>query len=418
MTARRPDVAVVGGGPIGLAVAWRCAARGLRVTVYDPAPGSGAVAVAAGMLAPVGEAYFGEEELTRLQVDSAARWPGFAAELADLSGLDCGYRTDGTLVVGLTRDDVAEASRLWTYQGELGLPITPLRAGELREREPLLSPRVRGGAHAPDDHQVDPRRLVAALLTAVRRVGVEVVPTRVRRLSDVDAGVVVVAAGCQAAELAGLPIRPVKGQVLRLRAPGEAAPGFRHVIRGYADGRSAYLVPRTDGEVVVGATVEERVDRSVTAGAVSELLRAAVDLIPEIAEYHLVEASAGLRPGTPDNAPILGALPDRPGVVAATGHYRHGVLLTPVTADLLAELIATGVPAPGLAPFAPDRFGPPGAAPGEQAERSGRPVRSERPGRSERPVPSERPGRSGRPNGTESPGAGRGEVGSLPNNEK
>jgi glycine oxidase len=308
------------------------------------------------MLAPVAEAYFGERDLTSLLVASAARWPSFAAQLADASGMDLGYRAEGTLVVALTADDLAQARRLWTYQQGLGLQITPLRASELRDREPLCSPRVRGAAYAPGDHQVDPRRLVAALRTAAGRAGVVIVPERVTDLSDVAADVVVVAAGLGAAALTGLPIRPVKGQVLRLRAPGGEPPGFRHVIRGYADGRSVYLVPRGDGEVVVGATTEERSDVQVTAGAVLDLLRAAADLVPEIAEYELVEARAGLRPGTPDNAPILGPLRDRPWVVVAAGHYRHGIVLTPLTADLIADLLATGVPDPALAPFLPDRF--------------------------------------------------------------
>ncbi|MFC4146260.1 glycine oxidase ThiO [Micromonospora mangrovi] len=351
-----PDVAVVGAGPVGLAIAWRCAQRGLRVVVHDPAPGSGASHVAAGMLAPVAEAYFGEPELTGLLTESAARWPGFAAELTAAAGRGFGHRTEGTLVVGLTGDDLAEARRLWAYQQGLGLPITPLRPSELRDREPALAPRVRGGAVAPGDHQVDPRRLVTALRTAAERAGATLLPGRVDRLTDVAARVTVVAAGCGAAALTGLPVRPVKGQVLRLRAPGRGAPGFRHVIRGYADGESVYLVPRDGGEVVVGATVEERADTEVTAGAVLRLLRAAVDLVPELAEYDLVEATAGLRPGTPDNAPILGALPGRPGVLAAAGHHRHGIVLTPVTADLITELIVTAEPDPLLAPFRPDRF--------------------------------------------------------------
>ncbi|MFE9688504.1 glycine oxidase ThiO [Micromonospora sp. NPDC005806] len=352
----RPDVAIVGAGPVGLAIAWRCASRGLRVAVHDPAPGSGASQVAAGMLSPVAEAYFGEHELTGLLAESAARWPGFAAELVEAAGADVGYRTDGTLVVGLTADDLAEARRLWSYQQGLGLPITPLRPSELRDREPALAPRVRGGAVAPGDHQVDPRRLVAALRTAAEGAGAVLRRHPVGALSEVDAPVTVVAAGCGAAALTGLPVRPVKGQVLRLRAPGRGAPGFRHVIRGYADGESVYLVPRDSGEVVVGATVEERADTEVTAGAVLRLLRAAVDLLPELAEYDLVEASAGLRPGTPDNAPIIGPLPRRPGVLVATGHHRHGIVLTPVTADLVTGLIVTGEPDPLLAPFTPERF--------------------------------------------------------------
>lgn len=350
-----PDVAVVGAGPIGLAIAWRCAARGLRVVVYDPAPGSGAAHAAAGMLAPVAEAYFGEHELTGLLTESAARWPAFAAELAAASGTDTGYRGEGTLMVGLTADDLAVARRLWAYQQGLGLPVTPLRPSELRDREPALSPRTRGGAYAGTDHQVDPRRLVAALRTATERAGGTLVPAPVHRLADLTAGITVVAAGCGAAALTGLPVRPVKGQVLRLRAPG--APGFRHVIRGFADGEQVYLVPREDGEVVVGATSEERTDTTVTGGAVLRLLRAATDLVPEVAEYELIEALAGLRPGTPDNAPILGPLPGRPTALAATGHHRHGIVLTPVTADLIADLIVTGTPDPLLAPFTPERLG-------------------------------------------------------------
>lgn len=360
LTIRRADVAVVGGGPVGLAIGWRAAARGMRVLLYDPSPGSGASKVAAGMLAPVAEAYFGELALTRLLLDSAARWPGFATDLAasaDLAGsAELGYRTEGTLVVGRTADDLAEARRLWSYQQGLGLPITPLGATELHAREPLLAPRVRGGAHAPDDHQVDPRRLVAALRLAAVRAGVVFVPSTVRGLAELDAGIIVVAAGCGAAGLTGLPIRPVKGQILRLRAPGGEPPGFRHVIRGYADGRSVYLVPRDDGEVVLGATVEERGDTTVTAGGVLELLRAATELVPELAEYELVETAAGRRPGTPDNAPIIGPLADRPDVIVATGHYRHGILLTPVTAELVVDLLASGIPDPALAPFTPDRF--------------------------------------------------------------
>ncbi|WP_435795651.1 glycine oxidase ThiO [Micromonospora luteifusca] len=352
----RPDVAVVGAGPIGLAIAWRCAARGLRVVVHDPAPGSGASAVAAGMLAPVAEAYFGERQLTELLLASAARWPTFAAELTEATGADIGYRTEGTLMVGLTGDDLAEAGRLWAYQQGLGLPVALLRPTELRDREPALAPRVRGGALAPTDHQVDPRLLLPALRTAAQRAGAVLVPQAVRAVSDLDARVTVVAAGCGAAALTGLPVRPVKGQILRLRAPDGVAPGFRHVIRGYADGEPVYLVPRADGEVVLGATVEERSDTTVTVGAVQRLLRAGVDLLPELAEYDLVEAVAGLRPGTPDNAPILGPLPGRPDVLAATGHHRHGIVLTPITADLITDLVLTGVPDPLLAPFLPDRF--------------------------------------------------------------
>jgi glycine oxidase len=352
-------VTVVGGGVIGLAIAWRCARRGLRVRVYDPSPGQGASYASAGMLAPVSEAYFGETALTRLLVESASGWPAFRADLETAAGVEIGYRDEGTLVVALTPDDLAEAERLRAYQAGLGLPIEPLRPARLREREPLLSPRLRGGAFAPEDRQVDPRRLVCALRAALDAAGVAVSPRTVTDLSAVDGDVVVVAAGCGSAALTGLPVRPVKGQILRLRAPAGAPPGFRHVIRGYADGRSVYLVPRVDGEVVVGATVEERADPAVTAGGVLDLLRAAVDLVPELAEYDLAEAAVGHRPGTPDNAPIVGWL-DPGRVAVATGHFRHGVVLTPVTADGVADLLCTGDLPAVFAPFGPSRFNPEG----------------------------------------------------------
>jgi glycine oxidase len=353
-------VAVVGGGIIGLSIAWRLVRRGADVTVYDPGRDDGAWWVAAGMLAPGGEAAFETEELAGLMRESAGRWPGFAAELAEETGHDLGYDETGTLSVALTADDAAEARRMWAYQG--------LRPTALRELEPELSPRVRAGAHAPDDRQVDPRRVVAALRSAL---GDRIVARHVTGLDEVmerggtsgePAGrrdAVVVAAGCGTAALTGLPVRPVKGQLLRLR--GE--PGvLRHVINGLVDGRHVYLVPRADGEVVVGATQEERTDRAVTAGGVLDLLRAAIDLVPALAEFELVETIVGHRPATPDNAPLLGALPkggvlaEGGALVVAAGHHRNGVLLAPVTADLIAELVLTGVPDPLLHPFRPGRF--------------------------------------------------------------
>ena len=334
---------MVGGGIIGLSVAWRLARRGVDVTVLDPAGAgsdpAGAWWVAAGMLAAGGESVYESPELAALMAESARRWPGFAAELAGETGHDLGYDDTGTLGVALTADDVAEAGRAWRRQR-----LTPTA---LREREPALSPRIRAGVHAPDDHQVDPRRVVAAL----RATGVPVVRERVTDLAAVDADRVVVAAGQGTAALTGLPVRPVKGQLLRLR--GE--PGLlRHVISGYADGRHVYLVPRADGEIVVGATQEERTDRTVTAGAVLDLLRAAVDLVPALADLELAETIVGHRPATPDNAPLLGRLDER--TVVAAGHHRNGVLLAPVTADIVADLVVTGE-APSLpAAFEPRRF--------------------------------------------------------------
>jgi glycine oxidase len=328
-------VGVVGGGVIGLAVAWRLTQRGADVTIFDDGV-DGAWNVAAGMLAPGGEAAYETPALVRLMAESARRWPSFASSL----GVDVGYDDTGTLSLGVTADDVAYASREWSAPA--------LRPSELRDLEPALTPRVRAGVHLPADRQVDPRRVVAALRG---RLHDRIVEKRIGSLDEVDAPTVVVAAGCGTAALTGLPVRPVKGQVLRLR--GE--PGLlRHVLEATVDGRSVYVVPRADGEIVVGATQEERADWTVTAGGVHDLLRAAIELVPELAECALVEMLVGHRPGTPDNAPLLGTL--RPGVVVAAGHFRNGVLLTPVTADLIADLVVSGVADPLLDDFAPGRF--------------------------------------------------------------
>ena len=337
-----PDVAVVGGGIIGLAIAWRLTQRGLTVAVHDlAAKPSGAWHVAAGMLAAGGESTFERPALRRLLETSALRWPGFAAELEKESGVELGFDATGTLSVALTTDDLAEVAREWALRG-----VPALRPSELREREPALSPRVRGGAYLPDDRQVDPRRVVAALRSLL-----PVNATPVTDLGAVDAGTVVVAAGCGTAALTGLPVRPVKGQSVRLR--GE--PGLiRHVLNGVVDGRHVYLVPRAGGEVVVGATQEERTDHASTAGAVLDLLRAAIDLVPGLAEFEITEVLVGHRPATPDNAPLLGPLDGR--VVVAAGHHRNGVLLAPVTADLIADLVASGTADPLLDEFRPGRF--------------------------------------------------------------
>lgn len=322
-------MSVVGGGVIGLSVAWRLAQRGDAVTVYDPAPGSGASHVAAGMLAPVTEVHYGEEALLQLNLESARRYPQFVAELEAATGMPTGYHPCGTLVVARDSDDLAALERLAGFQRDLGLDVTKLRAGICRELEPGLAPGIRGGLLVAGDHQVDPRALLAALLEGCRRQGVRFVAERVSERPEGD--VVVVAAGCWSAGVAGvdLPLRPVKGQILRLR--GKA--GVERVVRGL----DVYVVPRPDGEVVVGATVEERgFDATVTAGAVHELLRAAVELVPDVTELELVEVSAGLRPATPDNRPVIERRGD---VVVATGHYRNGVLLAPLTADLVADLV-------------------------------------------------------------------------------
>ncbi|MEU8237930.1 glycine oxidase ThiO [Actinoplanes missouriensis] len=333
-------VAIVGGGIIGLAVGRELLLRGADVTVYDPAPegSGGAWHVAAGMLAPGGESAFEFPFLEPLLEASNALWPSYASSLGDV-----GYDEAGTLSVALTADDLAEAKREWQHQ-----KLTTLTGSQVREREPSLSPRIRAGAYSPTERQVDPRKVVAALRFALDG---HVATRHVTDISEISADIVVVAAGLGTAALTGLPIRPVKGQVLRLR--GE--PGLlRHVIDGAADGRHVYLVPRADGEVVVGATQEERSDRAVTAGGVHDLLRAALDLVPGLSEHEITEFTVGHRPGTPDNAPILGRLDDR--TVVAAGHHRNGVLLAPITARLIADLVLTGTADPLLDAFTPGRF--------------------------------------------------------------
>lgn len=342
------DIAVAGAGIIGLAIARELAARGRAVTVYDPEPGGGASTVAAGMLAPVTEAQYGEEPLSRLALASARLWPEYAAGL----GVAEAYRDCGTVFVGVDAADAAELERqLELYRG-WGLPCEPLTRGEVRRLLPLLSPSVSAGLLARDDHQVDPRRVHAALLAACREAKVDFIPRAVRSVDTVDAQLLVVAAGSWSSRLAGLPVRPVRGQVVRLRGPGE----LDRIVRARVRGRTVYIVPRASGEVVLGATQDDRgFDTAPTAGDTHALLRDALEVLPELAEYELAEVNVGLRPGTPDNAPLLGRTGD-PRVIAATGHYRQGVLLAPITARLIADLITTGEVPAELGPFDPLRF--------------------------------------------------------------
>lgn len=373
----RYDVLVVGGGIIGLVTAWRAAQRGLRTAVADPAPGGGAAQVAAGMLAAVTELQYGEQTLLDLNLASARRYPSFAAELEDATGLDLGYRPCGTLAVALDADDRADLRELHTFQTSLGLESEWLSGRECRRLEPMLAPGVRGGLRVDGDHQVDPRRLVAALLRAAELAGVTFHRHSVARVETVrdhatgavlDDGTVigaeqtVLAAGSRSGGLPGIPehalppVRPVKGQILRLRIPPGYAPFLSRTVRAVVRGGHVYLVPRENGELVVGATSEELGwDTTVTAGGVYELLRDAHELVPGLTELPLVETLAGLRPGSPDNAPLLGrsALP---GLLLATGHHRNGVLLTPVTGDIMAELLTTGSVPESARPFSPARF--------------------------------------------------------------
>ncbi|TQM15761.1 glycine oxidase ThiO [Pseudonocardia kunmingensis] len=356
------SLTVVGAGVIGLACAWRAAESGVAVTVLDPAPASGASWVAGGMLAPVTEAWPGEEELLELGVASVARWPGFAEELVAASGRPAGLRTEGTVVAATGTGDRAELDALAVYLGRLGRSVERLNGRELRRLEPALGPDVRGGLSVPGDLAVDNRVLLAALRAAAQRAGVTIVERAVRAVlddgsrvtgvrtddGDVQAGAVLVAAGAHSAglhpALDGL-VRPVKGEILRIAHRPGAFPPPRRTVRALVDGRPVYAVPRDDGGLVLGATQAELgFDTEVTVGGVRDLLRDAERILPGIAEYALLESAAGLRPGSPDNLPLVGALgPD--GLLVATGHHRNGMLLAPVTADAVAALLR-GEPVP------------------------------------------------------------------------
>ncbi|MGW1779785.1 glycine oxidase ThiO [Streptomyces sp. NPDC002143] len=374
---RTSDVLVVGGGIIGLVTAWRAAQRGFATAVVDPEPGGGAARVAAGMLAAVTELHHGEQTLLGLNLASARRYPDFVAELSELTGHDLGYRRCGTLAVALDADDRAHLRELHALQRQSGLESEWLSGRECRRLEPLLAPGVRGGLRVDGDHQIDPRRLAGALLAGCERAGVVFHRAWAERLSVVDgravgigtrdgtalgAGQVVLAGGSLSGRLSGVPedvlppVRPVKGQVLRLTVPQPYAPFLSRTVRAVVRGSQVYLVPRENGELIVGATSEELGwDTTVTAGGVYELLRDAHELVPGITELPLTETRAGLRPGSPDNAPLLGPT-ELEGLLLATGHYRNGVLLTPVTGDAMAHALATGELPDEARPFTPRRF--------------------------------------------------------------
>jgi glycine oxidase len=351
----KPDVAVVGGGPIGLASAWRAAQRGARVCVLD-AGSRGAWHVAAGMLAPVAEAHFGEDALLDLSLRAVAGFPAFCAELEAASGRDPGLRQSGTLVVARDRDEAEALERLLAFRRRLGLGVERLLPSAARRAEPALAPTVRLALDIAGDHSVDPRRLVAALGEAVRVAGGVVRPgTHVSALvvegervtglrladgSTLAAGAVLVAAGAHSALLGGLPsgtavpVRPVAGQVLRLRDPQGAGLVTRTIRTS-----DAYIVPRADGRYVLGATMEERgFDAVPTAGGVFELLRDVSEVLPGVLELELEELLAGLRPATPDNVPALGA-GALENLFWATGHHRNGILLSGLTGELVAAAL-------------------------------------------------------------------------------
>lgn len=371
-----PDVLVVGQGVVGLVVAWRAARAGLCVATLDPAGGAGATHAAAGMLAPVTETEFGEDAVLDLNLASARAWPAFAAALEQESGLTIGHARTGALQVAFDVDDARELARLVALQRSHGLAVEDVPVAGARELEPLLGPRVAAVARAADDHQVDPRRLVGALRRVLEHDVLHTASSARRLLTEtggrvvgvVDAegrehradSVVLAAATAVPALVADLPdvqvpVRPVKGQVLRLDASGLPWLRGERIVRGLVQHRPVYVVGRTDGEIVVGATSEERSDAVVTAGGVFALLRDARALLPGLDEAPLVDLTSRLRPATPDHLPIVGATA-REGLVLATGHHRHGVLQAAATAAAFDDLWAGRPLAPEWSVADPRRF--------------------------------------------------------------
>ena len=367
-----PDLIVLGAGAIGLACAWRAARAGLRVEVVDAGAAERASEVSAGMIAPVGEALWGERALLAAALDSAARWPTFAAELEADAGLDVPYRSCGSLHVGLDRDETAALRRVHDLHAELGLEASWLRGSECRRLEPGLTTAANGGYLAPGEAEIDPRALLVALRAAAEARGIKltsgravellteggaVVGVRLEDGSELCAGRVLAATGARLGSdpllLAELrpPVRPLKGEIVRLRCrPGET------LCERIVGSERVYIVPRASGEVVVGATVEDRgFDLRVTAGGVHELLREAYRTLPEIAELELLECAAGLRPASPDNAPVIGATA-LDGLLLAGGHHRHGIMLTPLTADAIAAELSGAEPPPPAVALRPERL--------------------------------------------------------------
>jgi glycine oxidase len=373
LSSFRPKTVIIGAGVMGLGIAWRLAQAGCKVTVYDRAEaGHGASWAAAGMLAAAVETEPGEETLLALTLESQLIWPEFSRELEAASGIPVGYRDEGTLVVALTRDDAEQLRFTFDFQKRLGLELEWLSGAEARRREPHLRPGIPAAVFSPRDHQVENRQLVRALTAAVRSAGVELCEHHPAHGVEVSGGraravlterrrdpadVVVLAAGAWSREIAGIPpaqlppVRPIKGQMLALSMDPDA-PLLRHVVwlpRGY-------LVPRLDGRLVIGGTVEERgFDDRLTAGGLLALIEGAWRAVPGIEELPIAETWVGFRPGSRDDSPMLGPS-GIDGLVIATGHHRNGILLAPLTAKVISAYVLTGRLPAAVAPFTPERF--------------------------------------------------------------
>ncbi|MGU3537127.1 glycine oxidase ThiO [Methylobacterium sp. A54F] len=374
----RADVAVVGGGLIGLSIAWRLAEAGRSVLVLERETlGAGASLAATGMLAPAAEHEPGSDLLLPLALESLRRWPGFRDALQAASGLDIDYREDGTLVLAIGRDEVDRLRFRFDLQRRAGVAAEWLPGSEVRRREPLLRPTVTAGLHCPLDHQVDPRRVMEALAAACLRAGVAVAErTAVTGLTwaggrvcgvetatgEVRADTVILASGAWSGEggllpeRLALPVRPLKGQSLALRTTRRTG-----TLSGMVWTEQVHVAPKGDGHLIVGATVEDCGFRpGVTAGGLYALLEGARRVLPGIEEMEVEAVWSGYRPTSDDDAPIIDAL--APGLIAATGHHRNGYLLAPVTADAVRDLVADGALPEVARPFGLARFREPDAA--------------------------------------------------------
>ena len=372
-------IVIIGGGICGLGIGWRLAQRGADVTIVErDAAGQAATWAAAGMIAPRAEVEHGEEALLPLALASAGLWASFAAELEQASGIDIDYRTHGTLVAALDRDDLEYLENRFDYFRTLGLEVEWLSGYAARQKEPHLARAVTGAIFSALDHQVDNRKVATALRTAYLAAGgvlrehlaVDEVLISDGRVTGIRAGeeeiaaeAIVLAAGAWSRNLAGIPeiarppVRPLKGQMLSV-AMDPKSPLLEHVIWGPGNGvvPGIYLAPKGDNRLIVGATVEEMgFNTEMTAGGLFELLRAAWELLPGIYDLPVLESWAGLRPASRDDAPILGPTAVD-GLVLATGHHRNGILLAPVTANKIADYLLKGSLDTLLEPFLLDRF--------------------------------------------------------------
>ncbi len=365
-------IAIIGGGVIGLSIGWQLLRRGIKADIFERGEaGKSASWVSAGMLAPVSEAGFEEMDLLQLNLASIAQFPRFADELKEDTGIDIEFRTEGTMMIAVDRDQSENLRRLYEFRKKLELPVEWLTGSEAREREPELSPAIKSAVWIPNDYQVDNRKLIHALIDAIKKndgalyehTPVESIEISGEKLTGITVNsehrsydTVVIANGAWARAIKGLPehirppVRPVKGQILTLRMTDDFT--LRKVLRS----PEAYFAPKRDGRLIIGATVEEKgFETYPTAGGIKDILESAWEAVPGIYDLPLEEINVGLRPTSRDNAPIISDTPVA-GLYISTGHYRHGILLTPVTAYEMTDLIINGKPSELIQPFSLLRF--------------------------------------------------------------